>query len=142
MPRAALGLLLLLFAWPVAAQERVAVRTGDHPGHGRIVFDWAAPPAYQVEQQGDRVILRFPNAEAINLAGAVNGNQTLTVAAGTGTLGVVGAVGGVTGLAGLTLTSTGGATFSAATTVNGAGGTVALDGGTGVVTFNGLTATA
>ncbi|MBS7789980.1 hypothetical protein KTR66_08240, partial [Roseococcus sp. SDR] len=46
------------------------MRTGDHPGHGRIVFDWAAAPAYQVEQQGDRVILRFPSADAIDLAGA------------------------------------------------------------------------
>ena len=59
-----------LLALPAAAQERVGVRTGDHPGHGRIVFDWTAAPVYQVEQQGDRVILRFPNAEAIDLAGA------------------------------------------------------------------------
>ncbi|WP_431301952.1 hypothetical protein [Sediminicoccus sp. BL-A-41-H5] len=65
---AMLGLALL--APPGAAQERVGVRTGDHPGHGRIVFDWLAAPVYQVEQQGDRVILRFPNAEAIDLAGA------------------------------------------------------------------------
>lgn len=65
---ALLGLLLL--ASPAAAQERVGVRTGDHPGHGRIVFDWTTAPAYQVEQQGDRVILRFPNADAIDLAGA------------------------------------------------------------------------
>ena len=34
---AMLGLALL--APPGAAQERVGVRTGDHPGHGRIVFD-------------------------------------------------------------------------------------------------------
>ncbi len=74
MRRAALGLWLALLAAPVAAQapadQRVGVRTGDHPAHGRIVFDWTAPPAYQVEQQGDRVILRFPNADAIDLAGA------------------------------------------------------------------------
>jgi hypothetical protein len=65
---AVLGLVLL--ASPAAAQDRVGVRTGDHPGHGRIVFDWMAAPVYQVEQQGDRVILRFPNADAIDLAGA------------------------------------------------------------------------
>jgi hypothetical protein len=70
MRRAAWGLWLCLMASPLAAQERVPVRTGDHPGHGRIVFDWTAPPAYQVEQQGERVILRFPRAEAIDLAGA------------------------------------------------------------------------
>ena len=70
MRHAALGLWLCLSALPVAAQERVTIRTGDHPGHGRIVFDWAAPPAYQVEHQGERVILRFPNADAVDLAGA------------------------------------------------------------------------
>ena len=69
MWRAAL-LLLGLLALPALAQDRVRVRVGDHPGHGRIVFDWAAPPAYQAEQQGERVLLRFPNAEAIDLAGA------------------------------------------------------------------------
>ena len=40
-----LGLALL--AVPASGQERVGVRTGDHPGHGRIVFDWTAAPAYQ-----------------------------------------------------------------------------------------------
>jgi len=70
MRRAALALWLGLIATPSFAQERVAVRTGDHPTHGRLVFDWASPPAYQVEQQGERVILRFPNANAIDLAGA------------------------------------------------------------------------
>ncbi|MBX9752167.1 MAG: hypothetical protein K5Q68_21440, partial [Roseococcus sp.] len=70
MRRAALGLWLCLVAAPAVAQERVAVRTGDHPGHGRIVFDWAAPPAYQLEQEGERVVLRFPNADAIDLGGA------------------------------------------------------------------------
>ena len=70
MGRAALAFWLGLIAAPALAQERVVVRTGDHPTHGRIVFDWASPPAYQVEQQGERVILRFPNADAIDLAGA------------------------------------------------------------------------
>lgn len=70
MRRAALGLWLCLVAAPVGAQERIAVRTGDHATHGRIVFDWPTAPAYQVEQQGDRVVLRFPNADAIDLAGA------------------------------------------------------------------------
>lgn len=69
-PAFVLAIWLGLLAQPALAQERVGVRTGDHPGHGRIVFDWAAPPAYQVEQQGDRVILRFPNADAVDLAGA------------------------------------------------------------------------
>ena len=42
MRRVALALLLGLLALPALAQERVGMRTGDHPGHGRIVFDWNA----------------------------------------------------------------------------------------------------
>ncbi|MCS6892032.1 MAG: hypothetical protein NZN45_10480 [Rhodovarius sp.] len=56
--RVALPLLLLL-ALPAEAVERVAVRVGDHPGHGRIVFDWPAPPPYSIAQEGALVRLRF-----------------------------------------------------------------------------------
>jgi hypothetical protein len=70
MRRAAIGLAFGLFAASAAAQDRIGVRTGDHPGFGRIVFDWTAAPRYQVEQQGDRVLLRFPDHDTIDLAGA------------------------------------------------------------------------
>jgi hypothetical protein len=62
--------LLLALALPAAAQERVGVRTGDHPGHGRIVFDWTAAPAYTVETSEGRALLRFPGADRLDLAGA------------------------------------------------------------------------
>ncbi|MDB5377146.1 MAG: hypothetical protein JWR00_1592 [Rubritepida sp.] len=70
MRRAAIGLAFVLLSASAAAQDRIGVRTGDHPGFGRIVFDWTAAPRYQVEQQGDRVLLRFPDNDAIDLAGA------------------------------------------------------------------------
>ncbi|WP_421992789.1 hypothetical protein [Roseococcus sp.] len=70
MRRVAFSLWLGLLAAPAAAQDRVGVRLGEHPGFGRIVFDWAAAPRYSVEQQGDRVLLRFPNQDAIDLGGA------------------------------------------------------------------------
>lgn len=70
MWRLAIVLMHGLFMASAAAQDRIGVRTGDHPGFGRIVFDWTTPPRYQVEQQGDRVLLRFPAAETIDLAGA------------------------------------------------------------------------
>lgn len=60
-------LLALLLAAPAVAQERVGVRTGDHPGRGRVVFDWTDPPSYRVEQEGDRVRLHFPSAAGIEL---------------------------------------------------------------------------
>ncbi len=62
----ALALMLLLAAAPAAAQT-VPVRTGEHPGHGRIVFDWPSPPPYRVEQEGERVRLRFPAGADITL---------------------------------------------------------------------------
>jgi len=68
MRRAALLLLLLLgLGLPAAAQERVGVRTGNHPGFGRVVFDWTARVAYRVETQPGRVLLHFTEVDAIVL---------------------------------------------------------------------------
>ena len=84
-------LLMTQAAW--AQQARVPVRAGDHPGFGRVVFDWPTPPAYRVEQEGDRVIVRFPPG-ALALEGlrrmprnllamqAVEGGVALTLAPG------------------------------------------------------------
>ncbi|TCH97171.1 hypothetical protein EJV46_17830 [Roseococcus sp. SYP-B2431] len=70
MRRATVGLAFALLAASAAAQDRIGVRTGDHPGFGRIVFDWTAAPRYRMEQEGDRVLLRFPDNDAIDLTGA------------------------------------------------------------------------
>ncbi|WP_043343253.1 hypothetical protein [Belnapia moabensis] len=64
-------LFALLLAAPAAwAQEVVGVRVGNHPGHGRLVFDWPAPPQYRVEQAGDAVMVYFSPGAAIDLSGA------------------------------------------------------------------------
>ncbi|WP_027284207.1 hypothetical protein [Rubritepida flocculans] len=63
-------LLLLLAGAPAGAETRVGVRTGDHPGFGRIVFDWAAAPAYRVEEREGVAILRFPPGAVVDLSGA------------------------------------------------------------------------
>ncbi len=64
-------LLALLLSAPAAwAQDVVAVRVGNHPGHGRLVFDWPAPPRYRMEQVGDTVVLHFPPEATIDLSGA------------------------------------------------------------------------
>lgn len=80
--RRTLGLLfalaMLLAASPAYAeaeasapvQARASVRVGNHPGYGRIVFNWRVPPVYTLEQDGDEVLLRFPAGAAINLTGA------------------------------------------------------------------------
>lgn len=77
------ALLALLLAGLVplaAAQERVGVRTGNHPGFGRIVFDWTAPPAYTVETTPGRVLLRFPNPDAVALPGRGRLPRNITAA--------------------------------------------------------------
>lgn len=74
MRRALQGALLYGFALALApaalAEGRVGVRVGDHPGHGRIVFDWPRAPAYRLEQAGETVTLQFPASAAVDLAGA------------------------------------------------------------------------
>ncbi|MCX7685973.1 MAG: hypothetical protein N2Z67_11975 [Acetobacteraceae bacterium] len=63
MRRAAFGALLLLvhpaLAEAPAEAPRIPVRTGDHPGHGRIVFDWPAIVPYQVIEGDGTVRLSF-----------------------------------------------------------------------------------
>ncbi|MBB3899188.1 hypothetical protein [Roseococcus suduntuyensis] len=77
---ALLALLLAGFAPLAAAQERVGVRTGNHPGFGRIVFDWTAAPAYTVETTPGRVLLRFPNPDAVVLPGRGRLPRNITAA--------------------------------------------------------------
>ncbi|SUE43367.1 hypothetical protein [Roseomonas gilardii] len=59
----ALSVSLLLAALPGRAEpgraEPVAVRSGEHPGMGRLVFDWSLPTGYRLEQLGDRAMLHF-----------------------------------------------------------------------------------
>ncbi|UPG72249.1 hypothetical protein MVG78_17310 [Roseomonas gilardii subsp. gilardii] len=54
----ALGASLILAALPGRA-EPVAVRSGEHPGMGRLVFDWSLPTGYRLEQLGGRAMLHF-----------------------------------------------------------------------------------
>ncbi|MGK7868704.1 hypothetical protein [Falsiroseomonas sp. E2-1-a20] len=62
--------LALLVAAPVLAQDRVGVRVGDHPGFGRVVFDWPATVDYRVEESEGRIVLHFASPAAFDLAAA------------------------------------------------------------------------
>ncbi len=46
----------------------VRVRTGDHPGFGRVVFDFPERVSYKLSRDGDRVRLRFDGAGRIGSA--------------------------------------------------------------------------
>ncbi|HEY4135720.1 MAG TPA: hypothetical protein VGO34_10950 [Alphaproteobacteria bacterium] len=57
--RLALAALLLTAAAPAWADEQVAVRVGEHPGFGRLVFEWAAPVDYKAAIEGNALVLHF-----------------------------------------------------------------------------------
>jgi hypothetical protein len=57
--QAATLLCLILPALPVAAQDRVPIRVGDHATHGRVVFDWPRQVGYRVEEAEGKLTLRF-----------------------------------------------------------------------------------
>jgi hypothetical protein len=57
--RGAVAFAFLLLATPALA-ERVAVRIGDHPDHGRVVLDLAAPNIpYRVEEGAEGTLIRL-----------------------------------------------------------------------------------
>jgi hypothetical protein len=69
--------LARLFALPAAAQDRVGVRVGDHPGFGRVVFDWPGSVEYRVEEAEGRILVHFASPAAFDLAPARRGARNL-----------------------------------------------------------------
>ncbi len=53
-----------------ASGARVAMRGGDHPGFGRIVFDWPRQVAFREEREPGRLRLFFTAPEILDTAGA------------------------------------------------------------------------
>ncbi len=74
--------LAALAPWAALA-DTAAVRVADHPGFGRVVFEFAAPTPYEMAVDGDRVILVFDGAPVIGPAGAPPRNVRL-MQGGTG----------------------------------------------------------
>ncbi len=73
-PAGAVLAAALLVVLPVgaAAEQRLGLRVGEHPGFGRLVFDGAqgAAPAYRIEREGDRLQVRFAAATRLDLGAA------------------------------------------------------------------------
>ena len=57
-----------------APREAVVVRTGEHPGYSRMVFDWGRSVGYRLVRQGRRVVVRFDRAARIALAPIAGGH--------------------------------------------------------------------
>jgi pilus assembly protein CpaC len=70
LPLLALALAPSLAPAPAAALDLVRVRVGDHPGHGRVVFDWPRPTRYQLSEEPGRVMVRFAEAGTFDMAAA------------------------------------------------------------------------
>lgn len=57
-----------------ASAEEIGVRTGEHPGHGRLVLEWSAPVAVEAKHVGDSLNLDFGRAvDAVDLSVALDG---------------------------------------------------------------------
>lgn len=50
-----------------AVGPQVGVRTGSHPGYGRVVFDWPSRTAYQAETTAEGLVIRFAESGRIAL---------------------------------------------------------------------------
>lgn len=69
---------LLPVAGPAMAQQALAsaaggpvvgVRTGSHPGYGRVVFDWPVRTDYEAAAQGGELVIRFATAGQPRIGG-------------------------------------------------------------------------
>ena len=62
------------------------VRTGDHPGYGRVVFDLPPGASWTLDRAGDRLTVRFSGADPLAGAKPPRNVRALTVAAGAAEL--------------------------------------------------------
>lgn len=67
---------------PGAAVPSIAIRTGDHPGFGRVVFDLPAGASSTLERVGDRLTVRFSGADPSAGARPPRNVRALTAAPG------------------------------------------------------------
>lgn len=61
-------------ALKAAQAARVPIRSGEHPGYSRIVFDWPGKVGYRVSQQSGKAVVVFDRPALVDL-GALKGGQ-------------------------------------------------------------------
>ena len=69
-----------------AAVPPAPIRTGNHPGFGRVVFDLPAGASWTLDRAGDRLTVRFSGAAPVAGAQPPRNVRTLTAAAGAAEL--------------------------------------------------------
>ncbi len=81
--RALLFAAAVLSAGLARAEVPASVRVGDHPGFGRIVFDFPEPTSFDLVERGNRLLVTFSGAATIGTPGTVPRN-VLSLAGGQG----------------------------------------------------------
>ena len=87
MRRILLATVLAAWSCNPARADVPSVRVGDHPGFGRLVFEFDTAPAYTASEQSGQLVLHFPGASAIpdaprmprNVLAATGGDGAATI---------------------------------------------------------------
>jgi len=61
-------LIVALLAVPGLASAQGIVRVADYPSFGRVVFEFAVPTAFEVVEEGDRLLIVFDGAPSVGAA--------------------------------------------------------------------------
>ena len=83
---AALLVLMAGGAWAQSDAPPAPIRTGDHPGFGRVVFDLPAGARWTLDRMGERLTVRFSGAAPVAGAPPPRNVRALTAASGTAEL--------------------------------------------------------
>lgn len=79
--------IIVLLAAPGLASAQALVRVADYPNFGRVVFEFAAPTAFEVVQEGDRLLIIFDGAPAVGAASRLPRNvRAIQGGAGSATM--------------------------------------------------------
>jgi pilus assembly protein CpaC len=66
-------------AHSVAAGPSIGVRVGNHPGYGRVVFDWPVRTDYQAIAAGDALVLRFASPGQPQVSGTARPRNVMAL---------------------------------------------------------------
>lgn len=65
---------MVLISLPATAQQQVNIRTGEHRGYTRLVFDWPETVQYDVTEENGRFTITFNKAGAVNTTNVTGKN--------------------------------------------------------------------
>tara|TARA_B100000242_G_scaffold294318_1_gene276323 strand:+ start:12134 stop:15181 length:3048 start_codon:yes stop_codon:yes gene_type:complete len=75
----AFTLFCFFMALPAYAQQQVNMRTGEHRGYTRLVFDWPETVTYKIEEEDEKFIIRFEKPGQVNTDVSGKNIQSISV---------------------------------------------------------------